>query len=236
MKKILTLIITLSCTHQPLNVIQNLPDVQEHVKINPDHYNKRIGEYVINHQGHLIKWAIRERKKTSKLTLTLKIQQLDKTMQLSFDRQKILHHKILSFIFSKWDKYKITQLTTEGLGRIETLGTWSIPIALKANKSQEWHDYRKNYPKRQVKKSSNQLFVEFANQANAYNKLSLLFNQFGLDLKLKNVEKVFAQKAQQLNFYPELKRLGVIGNPRLIYDAGIIYFDVFALPSSMETI
>ena len=76
------------------------------------------------------------------------------------------------------------------------------------------------------KKSINQIFIELVKQADACRELSDLFKEFGLKIELTSVEKVFEQKAQDLPFYKALNTHGLEGNPRLIYDVGMMYFSI----------
>jgi len=147
----------------------------------------------------------------------------NKECSLTFEKALPIHKAILKKIFQE-NKIENGTLFWSGFDP-KTVGDWSwaIPIAMASNDSNDWQNWRKNYPN--VDKSSNQIFIEITNSVNAYAPLKILFKDYGYDLKLSSVEKVFAQRAKDLKFYDELKAKGIKGNPKLTYDVGVSYFE-----------
>jgi len=140
-------------------------------------------------------------------------------------RQIPIHRAILAKIVEDYESARLVNLSWGSFGRSEAKHwSWSIPMAMASSKSAEWKKYLANYP--DVTKSSNEIFVELAIESNVYSDLRLLFNEFGLDIELSSVEKVFAMKADELPFYDQLKALGLEGNPKLTYDVGMSYFTI----------
>lgn len=101
----------------------------------------------------------------------------------------------------------------------------SIPIAVLSNKSQLYQDYRENYPDSQLK-YLNELFVDLANESNAYNDIKELFLEFNIKIKMKNVEKVFTAKVEQLPVRDKLILQGLNDGDRVIFDSGMIVFKI----------
>lgn len=143
-----------------------------------------------------------------------------------FAEQLPLHRQILQEVFSDWPKARFSTLFIGPLETMAPTGIWNVRVALASAKSSEWQDWREHYPDHESGKSINQLFVELVNEANACRELNALFAEFGLKIKLTAVEKVFAQPATDLSFYSQLQAQGLTGNPRVIYDAGMIYFSM----------
>ena len=142
----------------------------------------------------------------------------------SFSKQSKLHKAILNEINNRWKlkgfKYVLWGSFCEG-------NDWNfcIPVALASLHSTEFIDYCKNYPNSKLK-SLNALFVKFAKETNAYAELSALFRAFGVNLYLNGVEKVFSAKIRDTPFYHELDELHLERNPRVMYNAGMSYFDI----------
>ena len=102
--------------------------------------------------------------------------------------------------------------------------SWVILIALAADRSATYQDYRLHYPIARVN-DINQIFVEVTNESRAYQPLANLFGDYNVTLTLDAVEKVFATQAGKLPFYDDLKDKRKIGrHTNLIYDAGMCYF------------
>ncbi len=136
------------------------------------------------------------------------------------------HRAILTKVFERWPVKAFDTLSWYSFANHDSLDwSWNIPIALAAYHSADYQDYRLHYPQSKIT-NVNALFVRLAKHSNAYRELRELFQVFAADVELISVEKVFAQKAQELPFYPELEAKGVKGNPRLIYDVGFSYFQI----------
>lgn len=141
-----------------------------------------------------------------------------------FKEQKIIHRHILNTIFSQHNKQRFGTLSTGSLYLIEPTYRLNVRIAEHATKNVDWLDYTKNYPHHKSKKSSNDIFVEVAGQANACEEIIGLFAEYGFRLKLKFVEKVFAQHLEKLPFKEKLKVKQF--NRRIMYDAGTLDFEL----------
>jgi hypothetical protein len=141
-----------------------------------------------------------------------------------FRQQAPIHRAILKKIHNRWR-----------LGEFETLcwgpfcrgddWDWCLPIAEASLHSAPYIEYWQNYPDSQVK-SVNGLFVSIANETHAYAELAKLFAEFDVVLRLQSVEKVFSVRLQEAPFGARLRRSGIKGNPRIMYDAGMTYFSI----------
>ncbi len=147
-----------------------------------------------------------------------------RTCSLPFSDQIPMHRAILKEIFSKWDIKFFKNISWGSFGN-EWDWSWCIPIAMASWKSPEYAEYRSKYPRWETSPLNN-IFVNLANDTDAYQNLKKLFQEFGVTIELDSVEKVFAGKAKELPFYSELKARGITGNPRLIYDVAFSYFKI----------
>lgn len=195
------------------------------IKKSDNIYIEKIGTYLLEKDGCSISWEVSVDRDNKKITLRAR-RPIGVECKISFVKQLPLHRKILNEIFKDWNKNQFSTLSIGPLYRAEPAGTWNVRIAMASSESSDWIDWRKNYPNHSSGKSVNQIFVELANQADVYRELNSLFKEFGLKIKLNSVEKVFSGKANDLPFSQELKSKGLKGNPRLIYDAGMIYFSI----------
>ena len=142
---------------------------------------------------------------------------------LPFSEQIPFHRAILKEIFTKWPVTEFDNISWGSFGE-KTDWSWSVPIAVASSKSKEFKDYRENYPN--VRININRLFVRLANETKSYEDLRQLLLEFGADIELSVVEKVFVQPAKDLRFYPALKEQGVNAKARVIYDVGFSYFNI----------
>lgn len=149
---------------------------------------------------------------------------LHRDCELPFVKQAPLHRAVLREIQKRW---KLSEFRTLSWGSLCGPKDWNfcLPIAKASLDSKDYQDYRKHYPHSKLK-ALNGLFVELANQTQAYRELSELLAEFGVKLRLKGVEKVFALPLKELPFYEEMKNLPIQGNPRLMYDAGMNDFEL----------
>ena len=146
----------------------------------------------------------------------------------SFKAQEPIHEAILQRILIDHDTACFRSLSWGSFENHHDY-SWQIPIALASLESELYADYKANYPDSKIK-YLNDLFVQLANQTKAYQGLSDLFEKHGLKIQLSGVEKVFAQKVDDLPFAEELRAVGVKGNPRVIYDVGMSYFSIQHVP------
>lgn len=167
-----------------------------------------------------IQWNVTEHKHTPwKMELSAKI-----SCPRPFNQQVSFHRAIFKEIFSKWDIKKFDMVILFGFGR-NSGWSWSIPLAIASWKSEEYKDYKRNYPNSKIK-NINELFVKLANESDSYREFRNLFKEFGVDVQLNEVEKVFAKKAEELPFYSELKSIGIHDNPMLMYDNHLSSFKI----------
>ncbi len=110
---------------------------------------------------------------------------------------------------------------------------WSVKIALASNKSEEYAEFRENYPN-VPNNSSNAILLKLSNESQCYAPLKELFNSLGYDISITGVEKVFAQEVKLLSFKEELLKTGLKPKNTVIYDAGRYTFSVEPLPSNYE--
>jgi hypothetical protein len=142
----------------------------------------------------------------------------------NFATQKSSHTKILKVIFQKHSSKHLKSVSTPGFERVQPDLSWNIAVAKAAAQNTDWLDYTKRYPRHRSKKSSNQIFLEVVNRIQVYRPLSDLFYPYDIQLHLKHVEKVFAQKLVKLPFARFLQ--GVRFKNRLMYDAGMMDYSI----------
>jgi len=132
-----------------------------------------------------------------------------------------LHRAILKAIDSKW---KLSSFDSVGWGSFQNGEgvSWNLPIAAASAKSSKYQDYRLHYSTSKL--NLNAFFVEEANRLNVYAPLKNLFGEFGIELKLDGVEKVFTPKAEKLPVRQELRDLGIAGGERVVWDVGSSWF------------
>lgn len=75
-------------------------------------------------------------------------------------------------------------------------GSWNLIVAQAAEKSSDYHDFRKNYPNHASKKSSNDILVDLVKQTQPHAPFKEMLAKLGLNFELQSVEKVFNSKNQ----------------------------------------
>ncbi|NQT27383.1 hypothetical protein HQ585_18665 [candidate division KSB1 bacterium] len=170
-----------------------------------------------------IKWNVIELKDSEGL-LDLEMR---RTCLKSFEEQLPIHEAILKEIFTGYDKELFRSLSWGSFEHYYD-HSWQIPIVLASLDSELYADYKEHYPNSEIT-YLNDLFVQLANETQAYAGLSTLFEIFDLKIQLTSVEKVFAQRVDDLPFADALRAKGVKGNPRAIYDVGMSYFEITSL-------
>lgn len=176
--------------------------------------------FVAESKGCRIQWnAVEMKEPAEKRHLSVR-----RNCPIPFSEQVPIHRAILKELFSQWP---IGEFDTISWGNFGDPADWSwnIPIAIASDKSKEYRDYRKNYPKTRFW-NLNGIFVKLANETKSYRDLQLLIQEFGADIDLLSVEKVLSQRAKDIPFYPELKKQNISSKTRLIYDAGFTYFRI----------
>ena len=143
----------------------------------------------------------------------------------SFEDQAGYHEDILARINKDIPVASFDTVSWGGF-RYKNDYSWETLIALAADRSATYQDYRLHYPIARVN-DINKIFVEVTNESRAYQPLANLFIDYHVTLTLDAVEKVFATQAGKLPFYEDLKDKRKIGrHTNLIYDAGMCYFRV----------
>jgi hypothetical protein len=176
--------------------------------------------FVVESKGCRIQWnAVEMKEEGSKMQLSVR-----RDCPISFSEQVQVHRAILKEIFSKWPIADFDSISWGSFGSASDW-SWNLPIAIASSKSIEYRDYRAHYPNSQVK-NINAIFVKLANETTAYRDLQSLIQEFGADLELSSVEKVFVSEAKQLPFYHQLKDHGITGKSRLMYDVAFSYFKI----------
>lgn len=210
----------------PFNLNTQKPEhVKKIISDSDNIYIDRIGTYSLENDKCSVIWEVTVYKDKEEKNITLSTRQrVGVPCTYPFAKQLPFHRQVLNEIFKDWDKGQFRTLLMGSLEGIEPANIWNIRIAMASADSFDWEDRCKNYPHHKSGKSSNQIFVELANQVNAYKELVSLFKEFGLTIKLDAVEKVFVGKAETMPFYHELKLQGLKGNPTLMYDAAMNYF------------
>jgi hypothetical protein len=182
-------------------------------------YKKSDFAFVVEIGGCRIQWnAVEMKEPGAKKHLSVR-----RCCPIPFSEQIPFHRAILKEIFSKWPVTEFDTISWGSFGQ-KTDWSWSIPIAIASSKSKEFKNYQKNYPN--VVININRLFVKLANDTNAYNDFRQLMLEFGADIELSSVEKVFVLPAGDLPFYPSLKDQGINAKARVIHDVAFSYFKI----------
>jgi hypothetical protein len=167
--------------------------------------------------GCRIKWnAVEEKDGTRSLVL-------HRTCNIPFSQQADIHLAILKQINARWEIGSFKYINWGSFCN-KNDWSWCIPIAEASLQSKEFIDHCKKYPENIETVSTNHLFIKLANQTNSYKPLSDIFREFGVNIKLRTVQKVFALKLKETPFYDQLRNLKIKGNPMVMYDAGMTYF------------
>lgn len=178
--------------------------------------------FVIQQDNCRIQWNVIQYKNEEKKRHI----EVRKKCALALADQVPMHRAILKKIVSNWPLSTFESLSW---GRLSQPPDWSwcVPIAVASSQSAVYADYQKNYPNSKIT-SLNALFVQLANETQAYKNLQQVFHSFSADIKLTSVEKVFAMKVKELPapFASQLKRHGVGEDNRVIYDVGMSYFKI----------
>jgi hypothetical protein len=183
-------------------------------------YKKSDYAFVVESKGCRIQWnAVEMKEAGNKKQLNVR-----RECPVSFSEQISIHRAILKEIFSKWPVSEFDSISWGSFGNPSDW-SWNLPIAVASFHSEDYRDYRTNYPNsRQT--NINLIFVKLANQTTAYRDLQQLIREFGTDIELSEVEKVFVSEANRLPFYPALKDHGISSKSRVIYDVALSYFKI----------
>ena len=164
-------------------------------------------------------WTVMAQDTVGRLYLRLRFY---KTNSNSFQSLRAYHTQALTTIFERYGKPQLLHFASGGF-ETHYNPQWCVPIAIAASKNSDYQDYRANYPNSRIT-GTNSLFVDLANETDAYAPLRTLFKEFGYSLELTGCEKVFAQKVQSLSFSDTLLKAGLSKDESVIYDAGMVDF------------
>lgn len=173
--------------------------------------------FVAEKDGVTVQWNVVEYKDREKKHLEVR-----RAPNAAFSQQVSLHRTVLEAIFDRWPPADFDEMNWGSFGSPADW-SWCVPIAAASTRSELYKDYKKNYPNSKIT-SLNTLFIQLANGSDAYRPLKDLLAPFGVSPSLSSVEKVFAKKAEELPFYPDLKRQNIEGTNRVIYDVGMSWF------------
>lgn len=201
-------------------------DVIKEIKPSDSPYIEKTGRYVIRKDDCAVCWEVSVDRGMEKRITLRSFQPLGVECTAPFPEQVPLHRRIFSEMFKDWEKDRFHTLFTGPFDRLAPAHTWNVRMAAASADSSDWADWSKNYPNHSSGKSVNQIFVELANQADVARELSGLFEEFGLNIEMTAVEKVFDGRVKNLEFHPELRSRGLKGNQRVIFDAGMMYFSI----------
>lgn len=175
--------------------------------------------FVVEKDGCRIQWnAVEMKGPGHKRSIAVR-----RDCSIPFSQQVPIHKAILKEISSRWPISEFDTISWGGFG-YSSDWSWSIPIAVASSKSKEYRLYRSG--RSPSTPGINGIFVKLANETNAYRELKQLIQEFGADIELLNVEKVFTSTAGDLPFYPALKDSGIHSRDRLIYDVAFSYFRI----------
>jgi len=129
------------------------------------------------------------------------------------------HKQIMKKIFSKWPVSDF-----EDIDFIDCLGgppdwSWNIPIAVASSKSDDYKDFKANYPNSRISGLFG-LYRQLGDQTGVYRPIQKIFREVGVDIEFEGGDKeVLHAKAKDLPFYAQLRAQGIGGETRVIYDA-----------------
>ncbi len=221
------------CANKPGDPKIKEPEVKIYKDENSAGWMEKLNDvaFVIEVSGCKLQWNAIEFKpddgeKNSHRDLVVK-----RSCELPFAEQLPYHRQILKKIAMRWDLKNFSHLSWGSFTNRNDF-SWNIPVALASWKSADYQDYRKHYPHSKIK-GLNLLFVELANQTQAYDPLAKLFLEFGISIELESVEKVFTSKVSDWSYSLQLKTTGIPASVRLITDVGESAFSI--KPNTIES-
>ncbi|MEM7356577.1 MAG: hypothetical protein AAF657_37520 [Acidobacteriota bacterium] len=146
---------------------------------------------------------------------------------LPFDDQLPILRAILQEVSKVRPVAQFEHLSWPGFG---SSTAWQVPIAVASTRSADYQEYRRNAPHTRI--SPNRIYVDLARQTEAYRGWQQLFADFGVEIELISVEKVFTRKAGDLPFHAVLAEKGVAADERVIYEAGLYDFEIRPLAAA----
>jgi len=135
----------------------------------------------------------------------------------SFCANAAIHKALFAEILSRWPISEFDSISFGPLGRAPDW-SWSIAVAVASSKSDDYKDYKANYPHSRIT-GLNGLYGDLVRQSDACRPLREFFKDFKVDIEWSGGEKIIDAKAQELPFYAQLRDFGISGKTRVIYDA-----------------
>jgi hypothetical protein len=205
--RLLICILLISCQ------TQKKPSIEVTVKtdaLNHGTYTDLEVTYSAKDETCEISWlAMRQVDKTQARHVSLQFRDYNQDCNKSFDQLKPLHHAILAKLFKDFTPSMIKGISTGGLSTLNRSQEWNEKIVRASLLMPEWQDYRKNYPHHKSKLSSNDMLVMLMKHEAPHLDFKQLFLEFGLNIDISSVEKVFTQS---------------VGKVTAIRDAGSMYW------------
>jgi hypothetical protein len=121
-----------------------------------------------------------------------------------------LHNKVIERILQDYSPATINEIVTGGLSSLQPDKSWSSAVAVAAQTSADYQDYRQNYPEHSSKKSINQIFIDLVHETQVHAQFKQMLSSHGLNFELNHVEKVFNEKA--------------LNGETVISDAGVLWW------------
>lgn len=178
--------------------------------------------FLLEQEGCRIQWNAEEGKDA------IRRLSVRRDCKASFAEQVSLHRAILAEIAKRWPLASFKTMAW-GLLCEDKDKTLCKPIIRESLLSADYRDYCKHYPHSKLK-GINGLFVQWANATRAYAPLADLLGEFGANVRLISVEKVFEAPLGKTPFADEFKALapGKSLKTRVMVDAGSWYFSIQA--------
>jgi hypothetical protein len=187
--------------------------------------NKK-ASYLMNTKDCSIKWIFTDNKNEKDESISMRLESSNSLKcNVSFKKQLKIHKQVLEMAFLDWDKNKVTSISTYSLNLLNPTSEWNIKIVNAAMKNDILRDYKENYPEHISKLSINEIFVQIANEADAYAEFKNMFSFFDIQIELDRCEKVFnGNMGKMREFGVQLSFSNRFGS--MIYDAGSLHFKV----------
>ena len=184
-----------------------------------------------------LRWEVSHpKKKKGQLYLSVQISGSTEThCKIPFEQQVPFHRAALKAVFSQWPKSQFKNFFGSGFRSYSPDQLWSVQLARRSFESEDWKDYRRNYPKNKSGKGPHQILLDLANKdPMIYSRFNKLFNEFGLQIELYEVEKISTSRARDLPHRELLKN--VPDNFLVLIDASTMRFRIRGnLNSANET-
>jgi len=224
MARIIFMIVLIAVSGFSLATAQEAIEIKVFLDRDSGGWNDKKSDYAFLAEvdGCRIKWnAVEDKDGTRSLVVHRKC-------KIPFSEQAPIHLAILKKINAQTEISSFKYISWGPFCRGNDW-SWCIPIAKASLESKEFIDHCRKYPKNIETVSSNNIFIKLANETNSYKPLSDIFMEFGVNIQLRTVEKVFALRLKETPFHVQLQDLDIKGNPLVMYDAGMTYFYIIKL-------